>query len=441
MAPKVPSRPFIGICVIIACLTIYLHIKKSGEDAGLRRIYLRHSVFFLLCYFIVFFQRAADFSLGIIDEFSLNVEDYLWANSPHVVSKACALSLLGLSTFVYGYNSYNYDKISETNYRYCFRFKTELVLFAFLLLIVYIFTAGIGDFTKQGENETNMSILVILQAVILSIIVIYTYECKHKINIQNEVKQLLLPLSLIVIYLMIFFLTANRGGGIKVCCMILVAYLYLKSDKVNYKKIIIYALFGALSMTIIGLIRTMETKDVNEAANLLSAKETISPLTVELSGSVNTVHVALANYPSKQDYNCGTSFFQGFTVLVPGLSRITRDLKSENSDDIITKLYFGGYVPNWGWGLGSSAVADVYISFGVFGILLVFFLFGKFLHYLEYGLFAIVKSPYFLVLSFCVYSQLISLCRGSFASLFLSWNYALIIVFFCCRKKLIIKNE
>lgn len=53
-------------------------------------------------------------------------------------------------------------------------------------------------------------------------------------------------------------------------------------------------------------------KNLNEISSLISAKETISPLTVELSGSVNTVHLVLANVPIKQNYNWGTSFINGF---------------------------------------------------------------------------------------------------------------------------------
>lgn len=75
---------------------------------------------------------------------------------------------------------------------------------------------------------------------------------------------------------------------------------------------------------------------MNEISSLISAKETISPLTVELSGSVNTVHLVLANVPIKQNYNWGTSFINGFSVLVPGLSRITHGV-AEPSGETITK--------------------------------------------------------------------------------------------------------
>ena len=45
------------------------------------------------------------------------------------------------------------------------------------------------------------------------------------------------------------------------------------------------------------------------------------------------------------------------------------------SEDIITTMFFGGKIPTWGWGLGSSAVADVYIAFGMLGVIIIFFIF------------------------------------------------------------------
>lgn len=412
----------------MAMLLIFMHIKGVGTEEKLKRIYLRHSVIFISGYLIVFFQRAVDFSLGIFDEFSPSVK-LLWADVPHVVSKAAALSLLGLSAFLFGYHFCKSSKMGSPKFVYRFKYKKELVFSAFLLIALYVSMTGIGDFSKSEEAE-NIGYLMVAQAVFLAIIVIYSYEYKHKFHCEEfKVKNFVFPLSLIVFYIFVYLATGNRGGAIKTCIMLLAAYVYIVKDKVNYKRTVFFFICGALAITLVGIVRTMTTKDANDVATLLSATETVSPLTVELSGSVNTVHLALANVPLKRDYDYGLSFFSGFTVLIPGLSRIT-DF-GENSGDIITKMYFGDDLPGWSWGFGSSAIADVYLSYGLIGVLLIFFIFGCFIHYLEYGTFVIDKSPLFLVLSFCVYSQLLSLCRGPFSILFLSWDYALIIVYIC----------
>ena len=413
-APNYPSRPFMGFCTIIAIFLIVLQIKGYCTDKELKKIYLRHSTIFLIFFFIVFFQRATDFSLGIIDQDSISVYDLIWAYVPSVVSKASALALLALSTFLFGYHCYSPRLLKDCIYTYKFRSKYFLVTSGFGLLFVYVALTGIGDFSKHSEDE-NMGFLMVAQAVLLAIVVIYSF---------------------------VYFATGNRGGAIKVCLMLLASYVYIAKDGVNYKRIFVLFIIGAFSMTLIGIIRMQETKKLNEISSLISAKETISPLTVELSGSVNTVHLVLANVPIKQNYNWGTSFINGFSVLVPGLSRITHGV-AEPSGETITKMYFGENMPDWGWGFGSSCIADVYISFGILGIIVIFFFLGRFIHYLEYGTFVADKSPYFLILSFCVFSQFHSLCRGSFSILFLSWDYAVLLVFLfvqCYKKREIIHN-
>ena len=343
-APNYPSRPFMGFCTIIAIFLIVLQIKGYCTDKELKKIYLRHSTIFLIFFFIVFFQRATDFSLGIIDQDSISVYDLIWAYVPSVVSKASALALLALSTFLFGYHCYSPRLLKDCIYTYKFRSKYFLVTSGFGLLFVYVALTGIGDFSKHSEDE-NMGFLMVAQAVLLAIVVIYSYEYKNKVNAKSiRILYFLFPLSLILFYLFVYFATGNRGGAIKVCLMLLASYVYIAKDGVNYKRIFVLFIIGAFSMTLIGIIRMQETKKLNEISSLISAKETISPLTVELSGSVNTVHLVLANVPIKQNYNWGTSFINGFSVLVPGLSRITHGV-AEPSGETITKMYFGENMP------------------------------------------------------------------------------------------------
>ncbi len=174
-----------------------------------------------------------------------------------------------------------------------------------------------------------------------------------------------------------------------------------------------------------------------KSSSIVLEYRSISPATYELANSVNTLHVAVANYPSHFNYNLGSSFFPGFSVLVPGLTKLLSFLSFNfsGSEDIVTKLYFGGYVPSWGWGLGSSAVADAYISFGPIGVTLIFILLGYFFKILEIGTFCRKPSPYFLVLSICCYSQIFPFCRGPFFLLFLSLSYSLLLIYFALKIK------
>lgn len=428
-APEGPNPPFMGSCIAIASFLIFIHIRGKYVESELSKVYLRHSVVFLIIFFIVFFQRALDYSLGIMQSGDADTS-LVWGNSPQVVSRACALSLIALSSFLCGYSTY-INRCVETEYSYVFHYQKYIIFGGFFLLLIHIIQYGIGDFSKKGDENT--AIFTILQAVFLALLVIYIYDSKYNyIGSTIQYKRLIFPFLFVFFYLFVYFASGNRGGGIKVALIILISYLYLTDNKVNYKKILLVGVFCAFAFSVIGIVRVKNGKDVHAATEQILKKHSVSPFTSELAGSINTVHVAMAHVPSKQDYNYGSTFFPGFSVLVPGLSRILP--KSDGSGDVITKMFFGGNIPSWGWGFGSSAVADVYLSFGMFGVLFIFFIFGRFIHYLEYGTFCVKKSPLFLVLSFCVYSQLVSLCRGPFFILFLSWDYAFLMVLFCMKR-------
>lgn len=129
------------------------------------------------------------------------------------------------------------------------------------MLFVYVALTGIGDFSKHSEDE-NMGFLMVAQAVLLAIVVIYSYEYKNKVNAKSiRILYFLFPLSLILFYLFVYFATGNRGGAIKVCLMLLASYVYIAKDGVNYKRIFVLFIIGAFSMTLIGIIRMQETKN------------------------------------------------------------------------------------------------------------------------------------------------------------------------------------
>ena len=319
------------------CAYIYIHIKGKYVERELRKVYLRHSVVFILIFFIVFFQRDLDFALGLLTNDSPRV-DLFYGNAPHVVSKACALSLMALSSFLCGYYKSSFKNMHNTTNVYVFISHKLLVIGGFFLMFLHVLQYGIGNFSK--DKNTDTAILTIMQAVLLALIVIIAYNIRHNSKQSNiSVKKYLMPFVLIFLFLFIYFASANRGGAIKVCLMLLVAYIYITDNHVNYKKIAIIAIAGAFSITMIGIVRSMVDKDVNAATEMLLDIKSISPLTSELANSVNTVHVALDIVPSKQDYNYGSSFFPRFNILIPGLNRIIPDIST--SEDIITKAFFG----------------------------------------------------------------------------------------------------
>ena len=314
-----------------------------------------------------------------------------------------------------------------------------MTLIGLSMLAFYLLQSG---FAADPTQDSNRGTLVLVQAVFLSIIAAYCYELKDKnYSLKIMKKELLFPVILMLLYIIIVLATGKRGGVIKIAFLLLIAHLYLSRRKVPYIKIAIAGFVSIGILAIVGLTRTTDIS-VSEGIDILKENKTISPVTIEHAASVNTLHIALSHYPQKIEYNLGSTFFPGFSLLVPGLSRLISFLNPNiiGSEETITLLYFDGSLPDWSWGLGTSIIADVFISFGIIGVIIIFSILGYFVKYLEVGTFCNKRSPYFLALSFCVYSQLYLVSRGPVFILFLSLSYALLLLLITTKKKPIITD-
>lgn len=425
------------MCCSVISILFFLFDKKSSLDSLLHKVYLRHSVLFIICYLIVFYQCDLDYILGIIDENN----HLLWYDTS-VVCKSLALSNLALSCFFIGYKLYQ----KATNARpirigYFFQSKQILCHFTlFVLIVYYIFIPksylqyGYGTDIEVGAIG---AIIGYLQACFIAIFVLYSFDFRRDTS-KNWFKELRYPLLLISVYILLILLSGRRTEALRSVSLILISYLYSYYGRVKYKKILISGFLAVSIFSVIGVLRAQSSGNIAESFRIINSYKSVSPFTREYGGSVNTLHIAMANYPSKNDYNYGTTFIPSFLKIVPGLSGLYQnviDKQVETSGDIITEAYFGSE-PSWG--LGTSVVADIYISFGPVGVCFIFSLFGIFIKYIEYITFVRFKSLYSLALSFSCYSAILYMCRNSFSIIFICWVYSCLLIWIIksMRKKL-----
>ena len=206
--------------------------------------------------------------------------------------------------------------------------------------------------------------------------------------------------------------------------------MFVKKRKANYKFVLIASIIGLLVISTSAIIRQNTDMTFSEGLLILQDSKSVFPPTKELSTSVNTLHIAMTHYPEMEPYNLGSSFITSFLKIVPGLTGLVQFVLGEKivgSDVIISDMYFGSRYH--GWGLGSSIIADVYISFGTIGVIIVFFLFGRFIRWIEIKTYMVASSVYIVSLSFSCYSQLMFACRSGLGILFLCWAYSCILLF------------
>ena len=435
-APSDLNKSFLGMSLLIPLLGSIFFILDNLKIIGKKGIYVRHSFLFIFVFFIVFYQYYIDYLLGFLD----GTEERIWV-SHSIVCKSCALSNFSLISFFIGY-TFQKQKMNHVVEEAClysirFPFKKHLCIasyllfFAFLLIVDKSFFAG--DYAAMDFG--GFWIIVILQSFFIAMLVLYSIEFKTN-NHENVKKFFKYPILIILIYSSIVLLCGRRTEVLRVLSLSLGCIAFLKGEKLNFKKFVISGILLMSLFAIIGVIRG-GNGNFSSGVDAINNRASFMPVTLELAGSVNTLHVATCYIPEEVPYNYGLSFFPSFTLLVPGLDRtfnmIFPELALMKSPNIITNLYWGGVGP---YGLGSSSVADVYISFGAIGLLVVFFLLGRLMRYLEVKTFVQHSvNPYILALSFCVFSQIIYSMRTGISVLFMSWTYSCMIIYAITKLK------
>jgi oligosaccharide repeat unit polymerase len=414
------------LCLLLVCVNLIAFVSQKHKSIArpLKGIYFRHTLIFILCYVVVFFQCDLDYIIGISDE----SDKYLWIDTD-IVCKSIALASMAFFSVLLGFSLYSGKNISQfRRYRYTFRMKRGLYVLGFFMLGVYLVFVPreylFGGYNAGIDRGWANVILVLLQAVFLTMFAVYCYEYKDGKPTEKILHELKIPVLLVLTYIFIILLSGRRTEAVRMGILLVLVYAYIKRSKINYKVVLVLTICIAFLFTSISLLRS--GNDVQIMENFRS----VSPLTRELAGSVNTLHVAVSNFPDKYPYTNGLTFFPNFFVLIPGLDQFYQTYIRgtgviTSSAELLTVIEVGQDAT---YGMGSSNVADVYISFGPIGVILMFILLGYFIRYLEYGTFCRFSSPYFLVLSFCCCSQFMFSCRGTIANMFLSWSYATLLL-------------
>lgn len=431
-APQTMNKSFMSTVLLVAGATLFMFFSQCKDALG--KIKLRHSVYFVICFSIVFFQCNIDYVTSIID----NSDAYLWINEKYV-PKSLAFSNIILACFCVGNISFTSAKMPNVTQNRVLnlngkKYLANIVLFLLGVYLVLVPKEFLNYGYERGVDAGNANlIMAYLQAGFIAMFTLYSMDYKQRDNI-TWVRFMKFPLIISLLYVVLVLVTGRRTEAIRIASLIIIAYIYCKSGNVNYRRILIFGILSLGTFSIIGVLRSLSSGSLQESARIISEYTSVSPFTRELAGSVNTLHIAMANYPDPYEFNYGETFIPSFFKIIPGLTSFWENYivghHVDGSNEIFTSIYFSG---DKIWGLGSNIIADVYISFGIIGTCLVFFIFGRFVKYLEIKTFIIQSSPYILALSFSSYSAFMFACRSTMATIFLCWTYSCLLIYIFTR--------
>lgn len=420
----------LGQTLICAFLSFFLFYNADEKEPMLKGNYLSIAKIFIIGFVIVHFFEYLAYVIGE-KKTIIGIAYY----SSFIINESILCSYCAMLSFFLGYLTFRFrskeKRIYKLNKNTPNNSRLIEFLMPFFLLMFYILAdkryfqaGGNGLVTNSGGLSTFAYIFqTLFQASLISCAIIRLYETR-KISVIGYIKSYsgLYYLS-VVLYFGLVIISGDRGPLIYMLLAFVFPYFAKNRKKLSIRIAIVILFVGVLSLNFLGALRSLEG-EISDA-KLKEAGVTMNEnmesggvlfrSTAELSNVIRAYN-CIYDFTEKNGIIYGLSFVDNTLGIIPGLRPLIvypiigiEHNYSFNTAFISTKLLQSDH------GMGTTCVADSYYNFGFWGTIIVFFLFGTFIRFLDLSLYK-KDSISLLAFSVCYLAYAIYISRSNFFS-------------------------
>lgn len=366
--------------IVLTNVILFLSVMKSCFGTV-----LNFQTFFLLGFLIVHFQIPFYNSIGAPPQ----NPRFIWTN-PNVVNFGTWVSFMGGLIWIIG----NY--IGIILYSGKRRISTKknkvanltildgliLILFiSFIALVGAVFLSGSYDGGKNwGAGASYVNVLLRVSICLRIFYFFYNYSfLRSNVSLKAYALNNKLFLIILLFYLVIFMNAGDRGPLIECGVLILACYSYfIRSIRIWQLALLVFV--GSTFLTILKLGRG---KNVSSEGSILergleSLFDNDSNTTEELASSVRIVYKAVDQVPDQHEYLYGLTMFMDIATAIPFAGGYV--IETFSIPEIYRSSTYFFTITGQGlfytYGEGSEILGDIYINFGLIGVIILMFLFG-----------------------------------------------------------------
>lgn len=377
----------IRLYMILALLSILSHFLMNRQ-----RNYFRIDLLFLFGFVIVHFQWPL---MIVVSGVELE-QFYRYNFYADYITYGTWLSLMGLHFWILGYSFIQKEVAKETSEKLFFKLKEKPVFnWTKLLFVLFLITAGktylSGEIYSNVDKSSGDPIqgiagyihtILMIFALVLSVILIVNFtKTTDKLGrgfLKSNQQFLLLVFAMI----MVFFLAGDRSSGLILICGFLVVYSSV-IQPISQGRLVILGLGGALVMNVILIFRSMGLSGLS-SFGLASLYD----LTLNLANSARTLYIGLYDYDVSQNLYYGKLWVGNLLGAVPFAQGVYAGITGTpehlmNTSKYITYLTHGEDATT---GEGTSLIIDIFLNFGLFGVVVTMLLFGLLASKLQFEL-------------------------------------------------------
>ena len=384
----------VGIALCDVFLIFYVQ-NKIGIPIKYRLI----SILFIIGYLIVFYQRYVDLIIG-----NISADSKLFISS-RIIIKCCLISTIGLAAFGFGYLSLTKKSRkpgitkNEVNDLNGFR-----ILFFISTIVFFVFNTRkiVSGSYSQANLEAEAGTMVLYSDIlyVISFVILIAHILKN--NIRNDSVSFIqyntqfgwTSVVCLIMYCFANTLIGDRGPLIICLSVYFGAYFLISKSTLRKSTLLLGVVIASLFLSLIGQLRVKSQSDkyqnIDVILNDTYNNNSILPFSEELSGSVKTLHYSVYYVPDMLPYSYGLFPMRYVASAIPFGDRLFYSIwplprKYTSSAFFITWLAQGDF---YTYGNGTSCNADLYLSFGLTGVLFGLWLWGLFIRFLEYKVFS-----------------------------------------------------
>lgn len=401
--------------IILSLFIFYIYffrsILKSTTIVRGIKTYLSINFFFLLFMYIVFYNPYQLYLLGLYDINAIELPFNLHLN---MTNKSLILTDIALVSFMLGFNTKYYDKSAIEGIKVNINLLNNLSFFFVVILIIsisiFLGTGGVNMFigSYAGSNTGSITGNAIFNVInifftLLAVNIIYIFYLFKKVSFINRILLFLILVWSILLLVLgdrnTFFLLAIAIGG--------AFFTFIKS--ISRIKICLFVFLGLSLYNVIERTRNLESLTLDEVSRVLNKEKEKNAYGADaFNTTLVTLRSSIDLVPEKKDFYYGKLKFVSFTSIIPYSSRIfiSNDDKEYSSADIISEYMIGR---DAGWHTGTNIISDLYLDFGVFGVIIGMLIIGFYGGYVKN---TILKNPfnikYFFIyiIILCYYSEI-----------------------------------
>lgn len=362
MAPVAYSYTFSIACTAIFFVSCFVLLKNNCKYT-----LIKFEFFFLFAFFFTNFVYAV-FYYPINPYFSLFAEEF----NEDYINKGAALSALAASCFCLGvYDKKPERELTKQTVRENLNAPIPLVNVLLLLFIPYLFALYgthqyVTDFTKSNLNAI---LLYMVYYIIFAIMATRKISIKSSASRPAETAFFFLTGIMVLLLLMI----GSRSNPVHIVLLMLFLYNFYQ-HKIGNKMALLVMLVGVLAMGFVGVVRGGSEFSTSDMGSLLDIG---NDLTIN-----NRSLYVLMEYADGHGFTFGRTMLlqiaaiipwgQSMLLSIPGIS-----IQMVDSSSFVTWLYYGNQ--KFEIGFGTNLIGDIYLAFGLFGVIVLMFLYGRIL--------------------------------------------------------------